>query len=167
MLSAILTVNVMVTKFSCLTKTLKRSLDINIVTSRNDQTNNSTTVNATKHHQDDRTSQTERKQHTHIYRYQVSESTVQFSSTGLGAHNVKQLSIIRDDAEFKNNASWDLQTVIYFSSHHSFSLRTCSSSAGVKSFLMLNVLRISSGVLPLIIFATVLHVTSNRPLMSR
>jgi len=56
---------------------------------------------------------------------------------------------------------------IYFSSHHSFSLRTCSSSAGVKSFLMLNVFRISSGVLPLIMFATVLQVTSSRPLMSR
>ena len=55
----------------------------------------------------------------------------------------------------------------YFSSHHSFSLRTCSSSLGVKSFLMLKVLRISSGVLPLIMFATVLQVTSNRPLISR
>lgn len=55
----------------------------------------------------------------------------------------------------------------YFSSHHSFSFRTCSSSAGVKSFLMLNVFRISSGDFPLIMFATVLHVTSNKPLMSR
>ena len=45
--------------------------------------------------------------------------------------------------------------------------RTCSSSAGVKSFFMLNVLRISSGVLPLIMLATVLHVTSSRPFMSR
>merc|ERR1719321_2330378 len=44
------------------------------------------------------------------------------------------------------------------SSHHSFSLRTRSSSSGVKSFLMLNVLRISSGVLPLNMLATVLHV---------
>jgi len=59
------------------------------------------------------------------------------------------------------------QVKTYFSSHHSFSLRTCSSSAGVKSFLMLNVFRISSGVLPLIMFATVLQVTSNKPLMSR
>jgi len=55
----------------------------------------------------------------------------------------------------------------YLSSHHSFSFRTCSSSAGVKSFLMLNVRRISSGVFPLIMLATVLHVTSSRPLMSR
>ena len=51
----------------------------------------------------------------------------------------------------------------HFSSHHSFSLRTCSSSLGVKSFLILNVFLISSGVLPLIILATVLHVTSNNP----
>jgi len=57
--------------------------------------------------------------------------------------------------------------ITHFSSHHSFSLRTCSSSAGVKSFLMLNVLRISSGVLPLIMLATVLHVRSSRGLMSR
>lgn len=55
----------------------------------------------------------------------------------------------------------------HFSSHHSFSLRTCSSSLGVKSFLMLNCLRISSGVLPLIMLATVLQVTSSRPLMSK
>lgn len=55
----------------------------------------------------------------------------------------------------------------YFSSHHSFSLRTCSSSLAVKSFLILKVFRISSGVFPLIMFATVLHVTSKRPLMSR
>jgi len=44
---------------------------------------------------------------------------------------------------------------------------TCSSSAGVKSFLILNVFLISSGDLPLIMFATVLQVTSNKPLMSR
>lgn len=84
----------------------------------------------------------------------------------------------------------------YFSSHHWFSLRTwwskqvfsrsclkaficfCSleqmvgintwaSSSSVKSFLMLNVFLISSGVLPLIMLATVLQVTSNRPLMSK
>ena len=40
---------------------------------------------------------------------------------------------------------------------------TCSSSLGVKSFLMLNVFLISSGVFPLIMLATVLQVTSNRP----
>merc|ERR1719328_143547 len=57
--------------------------------------------------------------------------------------------------------------IVYFSSHHSFSLRTCSSSLGVKSFLMLKVFLISSGVFPLIMLATVLHVTSSRPLMSR
>lgn len=51
----------------------------------------------------------------------------------------------------------------YFSSHHSFSFFTCSSSLGVKSFFILNVLRMSSGVLPLIIFATVLQVTSSKP----
>lgn len=60
-----------------------------------------------------------------------------------------------------------IETYLYFSSHHSFSLRTCSSSEAVKSFLMLKVLRISSGVFPLIILATVLQVTSKRPLMSR
>ena len=53
------------------------------------------------------------------------------------------------------------------SSAHSFSRRIWSSSSGVKSFVMLNVLRISSGVLPLIILATVLHPTSSKPLMSR
>ena len=58
-------------------------------------------------------------------------------------------------------------TIFYFSSHHSFSLRTCSSSSGVKSFLMLNVFLISSGDFPLIMFATVLQLTSKRPLMSR
>ena len=51
----------------------------------------------------------------------------------------------------------------YFSSHHSFSFLTCSSSAGVKSFLMLKVFLISSGVFPLIMLATVLQVTSRRP----
>jgi len=56
---------------------------------------------------------------------------------------------------------------VYFSSHHSFSLRTCSSSSGVKSFWMLNVLRISSGVLPFIMLATDLQVTFNKPLMSK
>jgi len=35
-----------------------------------------------------------------------------------------------------------------YSKAHWFSRRTSSSSSGVKSFLMLNVLRISSGVLP-------------------
>jgi hypothetical protein len=53
------------------------------------------------------------------------------------------------------------------SSAHAFSLRTCSSSAGVKSFWMLNCARISSGVLPVIIFATVLQVRSSIGLMSR
>lgn len=44
---------------------------------------------------------------------------------------------------------------------------TCASSSSVKSFLILNVLRISSGVFPLIMLATVLHVTSSKPLMSK
>lgn len=65
------------------------------------------------------------------------------------------------------NITLQYHTVVYFSSHHSFSFRTCSSSAGVKSFLILNVFLISSGVFPLIMLATVLHVTSNKPLMSR
>merc|ERR1719234_1273885 len=47
------------------------------------------------------------------------------------------------------------RTSSYFSSHHSFSFRTCSSSAGVKSFLMLKVFLISSGVLPLVILEEV------------
>ena len=54
-----------------------------------------------------------------------------------------------------------------YSNAHWFSLRTSSSSSGVKSFLMLNALRISSGVLPLIMFATVMHVRSRRDLMFR
>jgi hypothetical protein len=41
------------------------------------------------------------------------------------------------------------------------------TSCGVKSFLILNVRRISSGAFPLIIFATVLHVTSSKPLISK
>lgn len=53
------------------------------------------------------------------------------------------------------------------SSAHSFSLRIWSSSSGVKSFWMLKVLRISSGDLPLIMFATVLQPTSSSALMSR
>lgn len=82
---------------------------------------------------------------------------------------------------------------LHFSSHHWFSLRTCNthiswwarahyitrhrikwalvftwaSSSSVKSFLILNVFLISSGVLPLIMFATVLQVTSSKPLMSK
>ena len=40
---------------------------------------------------------------------------------------------------------------------------TNASSAGVKSFLMLKVFLISSGVFPLIMLATVLQVTSNNP----
>lgn len=69
----------------------------------------------------------------------------------------------------KKEKGWStaITGTLHFSSHHSFSLRTCSSSLGVKSFLMLNCLRISSGVLPLIMLATVLHVTSSSPLMSR
>lgn len=45
--------------------------------------------------------------------------------------------------------------------------QTWASSSSVKSFLMLKVFLISSGVFPLIMLATVLQVTSNRPLMSR
>lgn len=55
---------------------------------------------------------------------------------------------------------------VYRSSAHSFSLRICSSSSGVKSLVMLKVLRISSGDLPLIMLATVLHPTSSSALMS-
>ena len=53
------------------------------------------------------------------------------------------------------------------SSHHAFSRFTSSSSSGVKSFFMLKRMRISSGVLPLISSATVLHVRSRRALMSK
>jgi len=55
---------------------------------------------------------------------------------------------------------------IYASSHHLFSSRTCASSSGVKSLTMLNVLRISSGVFPLIIDATFAQVKSSKLLMS-
>ncbi len=54
-----------------------------------------------------------------------------------------------------------------YSNAHWFSLRTSSSSSGVKSFLMLNVLRISAGVFPLIIFATVWQHKSSNSLISR
>ncbi|RUS14414.1 hypothetical protein BC937DRAFT_93868 [Endogone sp. FLAS-F59071] len=60
-----------------------------------------------------------------------------------------------------------LHNALYFSSTHSFSLRTCSSSSGVKSLTILKVLRISSGDLPLIMLATVLQVRSRRGLISR
>ena len=54
-----------------------------------------------------------------------------------------------------------------YSNAHWFSLRISSSSAGVKSFWMLNTFRISSGVFPLIMLATFSHVSSSRSLMSR
>ena len=54
-----------------------------------------------------------------------------------------------------------------YSNAHWFSRRTSSSSSGVKSFGMLNVLRISSGVFPLIMLATVRHVRSSSGLMLR
>ena len=57
-------------------------------------------------------------------------------------------------------------SISYASSHHLFSSRTCASSSGVKSLTMLNVLRISSGVFPLIMEATFAHVKSRRLLMS-
>ena len=60
----------------------------------------------------------------------------------------------------------NVSTNIY-SNAHWFSLRTSSSSSGVKSFLMLNVLRISAGVFPLIIFATVWQHKSSKSLMSK
>ncbi|RWW84280.1 hypothetical protein BHE74_00007108, partial [Ensete ventricosum] len=50
---------------------------------------------------------------------------------------------------------------------HWFSLRISSSSSGVKSFLILKVLRISSGVLPFIMSATVWQVKSSKDLMLR
>ena len=47
------------------------------------------------------------------------------------------------------------------------SRKTTRTSCGVKSFLILNKRRISSGVFPLIILATALHVTSSKPLISK
>lgn len=55
---------------------------------------------------------------------------------------------------------------VYASSHHLFSSRTWASSSGEKSLVMLKVARISSGVLPLIIDATVAQVRSNSGLIS-
>merc|ERR1712150_182711 len=72
----------------------------------------------------------------------------------------------KDHIQRKKVNNW-IGLFAHFSSHHSFSFLTCSSSAGVKSFLMLNVFLISSGVLPLIMLATVLQVTSSSPPMSR
>ena len=63
--------------------------------------------------------------------------------------------------------SFFLVREITYSSAHSFSRLIWSSSSGVKSFWILKVFRISSGVFPLIIFATVLHPTSRRGLISR
>ena len=54
----------------------------------------------------------------------------------------------------------------YASSHHLFSSRTWASSSGVKSLTILKVLRISSGVFPLIIDATAAHVKSKSGFMS-
>lgn len=56
--------------------------------------------------------------------------------------------------------------VVYESSAHLFSALTASSSSGEKSFWILNLLRISSGVLPFIILATLAHVKSNNGLIS-
>ncbi len=54
-----------------------------------------------------------------------------------------------------------------WSSHQALSRRTSSSSSGVKSFSISNSARIWSGVLPLIISATVLQVKSSNDCMSR
>lgn len=59
------------------------------------------------------------------------------------------------------------QPMSIYSNAHWFSLRTSSSSSGVKSFLMLKVLRISAGVFPLIMFATVWQHKSSNSLMSK
>src|SRR5579859_1955214 len=67
---------------------------------------------------------------------------------------------------------------IYLSSAHSFSFLICASSSGlpleppldwayVKSLVMLNVFLISSGDLPLIMFATVLQPVSRSGLISK
>jgi hypothetical protein len=53
-----------------------------------------------------------------------------------------------------------LNEVTPLKSIHSVSRRIWSSSSGVKSFWMLNVLRISSGGLPSIMFAAVLQPAS-------
>lgn len=57
--------------------------------------------------------------------------------------------------------------LIHRSSAHSFSFLIWASSSGVKSLTMLKALRISSGVLPLMMLATVLQPTSRRGLISR
>ena len=66
---------------------------------------------------------------------------------------------------FQSLASTNDSTGVY-SNAHWFSLRTSSSSSCVKSFLMLNVLRISAGVFHLIIFATVWQHKSSNSLIS-
>jgi hypothetical protein len=65
---------------------------------------------------------------------------------------------------FSSAEEWRTQA---FSLDHSFSPRICSSSAGVKSFSMLNIVRISSGVFPRIMKATFLHVKSSSGLLSK
>ena len=60
-----------------------------------------------------------------------------------------------------------VSTKSIYSNAHWFSLRTSSSSSGVKSFLMLKVVRISAGVFPLIMFATVWQHKSSKSLMSK
>ena len=67
---------------------------------------------------------------------------------------------------FQSLARTNDSTGVY-SNAHWFSLRTSSSSSCVKSFLMLNVLRISAGVFPLIIFATVWQHKSSNSLISK
>ncbi len=51
-------------------------------------------------------------------------------------------------------------------SAHLFSSRTASSSSGLKSLVMLNKIRICSGLLPLIMLATLAHVRSSSDLIS-
>ena len=84
------------------------------------------------------------------------------------------LLVLQNHVKFLSSSFFGFQSLArtndstgVYSNAHWFSLRTSSSSSCVKSFLMLNVLRISAGVFPLIIFATVWQHKSSNSLISR
>jgi len=83
------------------------------------------------------------------------------------------LLVLQNHVKFLSSSFFGFQSLArtndstgVYSNAHWFSLRTSSSSSCVKSFLMLNVLRISAGVFPLIIFATVWQHKSSNSLIS-
>merc|ERR1719182_1327368 len=101
----------------------------------------------------------------HIACFQTSEMVIIFNQVRIRNHSLK--SSVRMTMK-QQTKRFQTQNYLnnYDSSHHLFSSRTLASSSGVKSFTILNVLRMSSGVLPLIMDATLAQVRSRSDLMS-